>query len=113
MATPDHANARTSASNRRTEILITSPYNLSFRTNANAVDWRDLVICPAVILQQFSAVRKERIQVWICGAYDVAIGLFSQRQIGIEVHCFVIPIRFFENNILEIAVRDTDRLGPP
>src|SRR5689334_1383701 len=74
----------------------------------DAVERRDCLVVPAMILNQLSAARKKRPQVRIGRIHYHSRALVGRGNIIVESECAVVPLVVVENDVLEIALRELE-----
>jgi hypothetical protein len=77
----------------------------------DAVRRRDPGICPAVVLQQFSATIEEGCQIWIDRIHCPPVDLVREGRVSIEIIGLVIPVGILEHHELEDAGGKRHGLG--
>src|SRR5438874_13446523 len=76
----------------------------------DAVEGADELIVPAVILEELAAMREELLQVRIGGIQQTVVDLVGEGHVGVEVQSFEIPVRVFEDDVLEMIDRNAEWL---
>jgi hypothetical protein len=78
----------------------------------HAVERRNLLVVPAVVLNELPAAREERLQVRVNGVHESARNLVARGDARVEVERPVVPIDVVEHDVPEMAFGDRERLQP-